>query len=249
MKSIRILQTKVNLLTIDQLHNKLTEFIKSDKKAIVDYLNIYSANLAVENKWFADFLNLCDIVLCDGKGIQLSAFLLKQKVPQQIPYNRWLWEFFSFCEEKQYSIFFLGSKPGVVDKTIENIKNKGYNIVMNGHHGYFKKEGDENVKVIETINKLKPDFLIVGFGMPLQEKWLIENHELINAKVTILGGAYLDWISGDVKVPPQIVSKIGIEWFYRLVLEPQRLAGRYLVGIPQFFFRIMKQKINNGVYR
>ena len=239
MKSIQVLKAKVNLLSIEDLHSEIKRLVRTNKQSVIDYLNIYSANIAYDEKWFADFLNSCSIVLCDGKGIQLGAYLLGQEVPIQIAYNRWLWEFFSFCQIENFSIFLLGSKPEVLSKSIEVIKSKGYQFSIDGYNGYFNKSSEENDEVIAMINTFNPDILLVGFGMPIQEKWIIENKDKINAKVIILGGAFLDWISGSVKLPPSFVTKFGLEWLYRLILEPRRLANRYLIGIPLFFFRVL----------
>ncbi|MDI9873357.1 WecB/TagA/CpsF family glycosyltransferase [Flectobacillus rivi] len=238
MKEIKILKTKVNALTLSELHDKIKGLIVNEQKATIDYLNIYSANIAYEEEWFANFLNSCSIVLCDGKGIQMGAYFLGKEIPSQIAYNRWLWDFFRFCQTEHYSIFLLGSKPGVFQKAIEKINENGYKLILDGYHGYFNKSNHENDKVIDIINEFCPDILLVGFGMPIQEKWIIENRERLNAKVVILGGAFLEWISGSVKLPPKFVTKFGLEWLYRLVLEPRRLAHRYLVGIPLFFIRI-----------
>ncbi|HMF72729.1 MAG TPA: WecB/TagA/CpsF family glycosyltransferase, partial [Flavitalea sp.] len=235
-----ILKSKVHLLTKEVLYGVLKDAILSRKKIVVNYLNIHVANIAFKDQWFRDSLNSCDLVLCDGKGIQLSAFLLGKEVPQQFPYNRWLWDFFSFCEKEQYSLFFLGSKPGIYAKAWSKIKEKGYQFRMNGHHGYFNTSNSENDAVIGEINKFKPDFLIVGLGVPLQDKWVNDNLSKLNVPVIMMGGAYLDWISGAFKMPPKIISSSGFEWLYRLVLEPKRLGERYLIGIPRFFTRILK---------
>lgn len=238
MEHIKVLKSKVHLLTVQSLHQQLKCYIHSDKKATVDYLNIYSANLAYENEWFEEFINSCDIVLCDGKGIQLAAKLASQKVPEQIAYNRWLWDFFSFCEKEKFSIFFLGSQPDIVARAMLKISEKGHKIRMSGHHGYFDKTYDGSKAVIDQINAFEPDFLLIGFGMPMQEKWVLENRPHLKSKVIILGGAYLDWISGAVATTPPIISKLGLEWLYRLLREPKRMYRRYLIGIPQFFFRL-----------
>lgn len=242
MEYIKILNSKVHLVSIQSLHDQLKLFIQTNRKATVDYLNIYSANLAFENPWFDEFINSCDIVVCDGKGIQLAAKLLGRPIPEQIAYNRWLWEFFSFCEEEGFSVFFLGSKPDIVTQAMAKIREKGLKLRMAGHHGYFDKTPEGSKPILDQIDRFKPDFLLVGFGMPIQEKWVLENRHRLSSNVTILGGAYLDWISGSVATTPRIISRFGLEWAYRLLLEPRRMYRRYLIGIPQFFFRILLNK-------
>ena len=87
------------------------------------------------------------------------------------------------------------------------------------------------------------DILIVGFGMPAQEKWILDNMIKLNAKVYFNGGAYLNWISGINKKAPIWMSNIGLEWFYRLCKEPRRLFKRYVIGNPLFIFRIISERI------
>jgi N-acetylglucosaminyldiphosphoundecaprenol N-acetyl-beta-D-mannosaminyltransferase len=66
----------------------------------------------------------------------------------------------------------------------------------------------------------------------------------LNAKVYLNGGAYLDWISGINKKAPIWITKIGFEWFYRLLKEPKRLFNRYVIGNPLFIYRVIKERIN-----
>lgn len=239
MERIKLLKNFVDDLSIEELHQKFTDALDNNSKLKVDYLNIYSANLSYELVWFSEFMNSCDIILCDGKGIQLACSLLGKRVPYQIAFNRWLWQFFQFCEKKKYSVYLLGSHQNVVDSALSKIKEKGISIRVQGSHGYFNKEGFENEEVIKKINGFAPDFLLIGFGMPLQEDWVQKNHKNLSVPIVINGGAYLEWISESVKLPPRLVSRFGFEWLYRLLLEPRRLAHRYLVGIPKFFFRIL----------
>ena len=243
ISSVQVLNAKVHLLTVDSLHQELQRLLTTPTNAVVSYLNIQSANLIYENAWYRDFMHSCDLVLCDGKGIQLGARLLGVPVPVQIAYNRWLWSFFTLCQQHQYAVFFLGAMPGVPEKAMAEINRRGYHFRMAGHHGYFNKSDAENENVLAEINAFKPNFLIVGFGIPLQESWVAQNRAKLNTNVTLLGGAYLDWISGGVKLPPRPVSRLGLEWLYRLFLEPKRLGRRYIIGIPVFFSRIARHKI------
>jgi N-acetylglucosaminyldiphosphoundecaprenol N-acetyl-beta-D-mannosaminyltransferase len=81
-------------------------------------------------------------------------------------------------------------------------------------------------------------------GMPLQEQWISDNWEQLNATVIMTAGAVYDYISGRLQRPAPIFTLTGFEWLGRLLLEPRRLWRRYLIGIPLFFWRILKQRLN-----
>jgi N-acetylglucosaminyldiphosphoundecaprenol N-acetyl-beta-D-mannosaminyltransferase len=106
-------------------------------------------------------------------------------------------------------------------------------------------EHPENESVIAIINRLRPNILIVGFGMPLQERWLMENWDRIHANIGLTGGAVFDYISGNVPRAPRWMTDHGFEWLGRLLVEPSRLWRRYLIGNPLFIWRIMKQRFTN----
>ena len=89
---------------------------------------------------------------------------------------------------------------------------------------------DELNKINETISNVKPDLLIVCFGCPKQEKWIYENINKYDAKVSICAGATVDFLAGNMKRAPQWMSEHGLEWFYRFLQEPKRLFKRYFVN-------------------
>ena len=242
MKEIKILNSRVHLISVEYLHMHIRDSILNDNKRIIGNLNIHAANIAFKSHLYRRFLNECSLIFCDGKGIQLGAWLLGKDIPEHITYHTWTWQLLKFCEEKNFSLFFLGSKDGVGQKAIVNMKKKYPKLKLSCHHGYFDKNGDENGKVIEMINKFNPNIIIVGFGMPLQEKWILENKENINTNIFLNGGAFLEWMSGNQKQAPAILTSLGLEWFYRLMKEPRRLFHRYVIGNPLFIYRILKQR-------
>lgn len=85
--------------------------------------------------------------------------------------------------------------------------------------------------------------LIVEFGMPLQDKWLMENYKKINANVFLTGGACFDYASGALRRGPKWMTDYGLEWLTRLIIEPKRLWKRYLIGNAEFFIRILIERM------
>jgi N-acetylglucosaminyldiphosphoundecaprenol N-acetyl-beta-D-mannosaminyltransferase len=134
----------------------------------------------------------------------------------------------------------------VADKAAANLKARFPDLrIVSTHHDYFDKTpgSAENEAVIEQINAVKPNILIVGFGMPLQERWLMENWDHIDANVALTGGAVFDYVSGELQRAPRWMTDNGLEWLGRLLIEPRRLWKRYLIGNPLFIWRVLKQRL------
>jgi N-acetylglucosaminyldiphosphoundecaprenol N-acetyl-beta-D-mannosaminyltransferase len=83
--------------------------------------------------------------------------------------------------------------------------------------------------VLELIRQHNPDVLIVGMGMPRQERWLLANHDKLAAPVLLTSGAAIDYVAGEIPTPPRWLGPLGLEWLYRLASEPRRLWRRYLL--------------------
>jgi beta-1,4-glucosyltransferase len=90
----------------------------------------------------------------------------------------------------------------------------------------------------ETVNRIKdaqPDILLVAFGNPLQEEWILKNKTLLDVPLIIGVGALFDFVSGVKPRAPDVIRNLRLEWAHRLALEPQRLVRRYTIGILRFF--------------
>ena len=141
-------------------------------------------------------------------------------------------------------MFLLGAAPGVAARMRQNLSDTYPGLdVVGEQHGYFD-HADESSSVIEKINALKPNIVLVAFGAPMQEKWIHEHYKQIDSNVLIGVGGLFDFYSGDKKRAPLWMRKSGIEWMYRLYLEPGRLWRRYIIGNPLFMLRILRWKKN-----
>jgi len=243
---LQIFGVQVSTLTVPGVHSCIETYIRQNRKALVLHVNVNCLNLAYKQPWLASFLNTADIVFCDGAGVILGARILGHRIPQRITYADWIWQLAKLAEPQGFTFFFLGARPGTAEKAAHRLKERFPSLRIVGiHHGYFDKTlgGPENEAVIEKINAAKPNILIVGFGMPLQERWLMENWNRIEANVALTGGAVFDYVSGELRRGPRWMTDHGLEWLARLIIEPRRLWKRYLIGNPLFLARVIKQRL------
>jgi N-acetylglucosaminyldiphosphoundecaprenol N-acetyl-beta-D-mannosaminyltransferase len=244
-EEISVLNTRFHKVTACQLIEYVVSSAQIDRKTIVGNVNVKAMNLAYEESWYRDFLNNSDLVFCDGFGVLLAAEQLGYSVQSEhrMTCPDYIENLALACERENVSLFLLAGKPGVVDKAIEKLTSIAPKLKVQGHHGHFDKSGKENELVIQQINQFKPGILYVGFGMPLQESWILENINRIEARVFLPLGACLDFYTGTVYRGPRWMTDRGLEWLTRFVTEPQRLWERYIIGNPLFFYRLIKQRI------
>ncbi len=243
---VYMLGVKISLVTVPKLHAQIETLVKQDQKALVLHVNIHCLNLAYKQHWLSQFLNTAHIIFCDGAGVLLGARLLGYRIPQRITYADWMWQLAEFAQTRELTFFFLGARPGVAEKAAQRLQERFPSLRIVGiQHGYFDKTlgSAENESIIRVINEVKPNILVVGFGMPMQERWLMENWARVNANIALTGGAVYDYISGELRRGPRRMTDHGFEWLARLVIEPRRLWQRYLIGNPLFLWRILKQRL------
>lgn len=244
-----LLGVAIHSVRLDRLLAITAERIQARERAILTYVNVHGMNLAYRLPWFRDFLNQSDIVFCDGFGVKWGGRLLGYHIPERFTPPDWLDRLAELAARQSFTMFLVGSRPGVAAKAADYLQGRCPGLrVVGTHHGYFDKTpgSADNEAVIQTINAARPDILIVGFGMPRQERWLMENWERIDARVALTVGAAFDYLAGEVRRGPRWMTDHGLEWLARLLIEPRRLWHRYLVGNPLFLSRVLRQRWGRG---
>lgn len=133
--------------------------------------------------------------------------------------------------------------PGIAEKTRDNLKNIFQNIKIVGVHDGYLDENSER-EVIEEINRLQPNVLFVATGAPRQEKWIYNNRNKLKVDVATGQGGTFDYEAGRIKRAPVWIQKIGMEWLWRLILEPSRIVRMSVlpVYLVKLFFKKDKTK-------
>lgn len=141
--------------------------------------------------------------------------------------------------------FFFGGRDGVADRLAGNMREKfpGLEIVGTMTPAIGSAAELCTPETAAAINQARPDVVWVGVSSPKQEFWMACMRPLLEAPVLIGVGAAFDFHSGGVKQAPRWMQRSGLEWLFRLLLEPRRLWRRYLVDNPWFLFELARQKL------
>ena len=151
---------------------------------------------------------------------------------------------------KGYNHFFYGGKQGVPELLRDRLANRfpGLKVVGVFSPPFRPLNKKEENDLQEMIAELSPDIIWVGLSTPKQERWMASHIDRLSTKVMIGVGAAFDFHTGLVKQAPAILQRAGLEWFFRLCVEPKRLWKRYLKNNPLFIWNFMLQSLGIKKY-
>lgn len=247
---VHVLGVPVHPIEVGELHAAILRFVRGRLRATVLHANVHAINLARHDPCVMRTFRDADLVFCDGHGVMLGARLLGHRLPAKITYAEWTWCLADLCAREGLSLYMLGSRPGVAAAAADRLRTRHPGLRIAGtRHGYFDMSvnADDNRSVLADVNAARPDILMVGFGMPLQERWIAANRHAIDAPVVLSAGAAFDYVSGALRRPPRWMTSTGFEWLGRLIIEPRRLAGRYILGNPAFLLRILRERTRRSL--
>lgn len=207
--------------------------------------------LQKDPEFFKTYLN-ADYRVCDSQILMYASRFLGTPLKEKISGS----DFFpSFCRfhrnNENITIFLLGGASGVADRARVRINSKiGREIIVGAHSPSFgfEKNEQECSELIDMVNRSQATVLAVGVGAPKQEKWINKYRDrFTSVQIFLAIGATIDFEAGTIKRAPSWMSKLGIEWLYRIYADPKRLWKRYLIEDLPFFWLLLRQKF--GLYR
>jgi N-acetylglucosaminyldiphosphoundecaprenol N-acetyl-beta-D-mannosaminyltransferase len=177
-----------------------------------------------------------EVVLADGAPIIAASRLLGSPLKDRVAGSDLLLSICERARDRGLRVLLLGGGEGVAEQAARNLGARfpGLSIFSHGPSFGFDDKPEENARVIALINELKPHLLFVALGAPRQEHWIARYQDSYGPCVSVGVGGSLDFAAGRIKRAPVILRKMGLEWLFRLAMEPRRLSHRYLVEDPRF---------------
>ncbi len=248
MQHYKILGVKVTCAFMQEVHDEISRIIEHDSLGFVLSSNIHGINHACNDPRLRDFYNHADMVPIDGHGVIWGGKIRGYNFYERLTWADWVWPLTDYITEKKYRLFLLGGPEGLTDKVALRLQAHAPELNIVGmHHGYFKKHGPENDAVIHQINDAKPNIIWTGMGMPIQEKWIMDNYQKLNVNVYMTCGGAFKHMAGLLKRSPRLFINLHMEWLWLLLQNPKRGYKRYLYGNPVFIFNVLLEKY--GLYR
>lgn len=233
-KTVNLLGFNIDTFDFESAVDYTISLIDSKKGGQIITINPEMIESGLKNQEFAQILNNADLVIPDGVGIKIGLKLKGFNV-KRIAGIEFSHKLIEKCAQNNYSVAFIGAKPHIIEKAVENIKKEFENLnVAYVQDGYFKDSSD----VQANLGKANPKFVLIALGSPKQEEFISEYRKTHPEAVMVgVGGSFDVW-SGEVERAPEIYQKLGLEWFYRTVREPKRFK-RIFPTLPKFLFRVL----------
>ncbi len=245
MDKQKLLNAWVNNLNMEEAVEAVEQMIAADRKAYVVAINVDVVVKIEEDPYLKKVVDKADLVLVDGKPLVWISRLHDNPVKAKISGSDLVPVLCRKAAEKGYRIFILGGKDGVAKAAETKLQQMYPKIQIAGVYAPpfgFEKDVEELNHINTMITDAHPDILITCFGCPKQEKWIYENIDKYEAKVSVCAGATVDFLAGTVKRAPKWMSDHGLEWLYRFMQEPRRLFKRYFIDDIQILKLIVKYR-------
>lgn len=232
-RRVKLLGGPVDIASRDEVLAFIADTVAASRKAIIGNQNLHSLKLSQADASLRAFFDMADLIEIDSMPLLHWGRLLGLPLTtvHRSTYLDWRGDFWTAGAQRGWRVFLLGATETVNDGAVARLQAEWPGATISGHHGFFdhRRDGSDNAAVVAQINAFRPDVLLVGMGMPLQETWIGENYADIDSGVVLSIGAAFDYEAGEQKAAPRIYGILCLEWLFRLVHDPRRLFRRYLI--------------------
>jgi N-acetylglucosaminyldiphosphoundecaprenol N-acetyl-beta-D-mannosaminyltransferase len=226
---VAILGVAVDNLTMEEVLNAVEASI-----AVGGFHQIATANVdflmkSIHDEELYETLASCDLVLPDGAPLVWASRLLGSGLKERVAGADLVPQLARLSAERGYRLFLLGAEEESSAGTAAWMEKNYPGVCIAGRYSpkYQPLEEMDHEEILSRIEAAQPDILLAAFGNPKQEKWLAMHRHRLKVPVCIGVGGSFDFLSGRFSRAPLWMQKSGLEWLYRMIQEPSRLAKRY----------------------
>ncbi len=242
---LTILNIPVDAVTYAQWLDLIGTWVKTAASARhVCTVNPEFVMIAQRDPNFFNILNRADLCVPDGVGLLWAAKHLGHELPERVTGSDGLPRIAERAAAEGWRLFFLGAGPGVAEKAAQILTQRHPTLQVVGIHAGSPAPEEEDA-LVERINASGADLLFVAYGAPVQDKWIARNLPRLQVKMAMGVGGAFDFIAGVIPRAPLWMQRAGLEWLYRLYLQPWRI--RRMLRLPRFVAAVLGQRIQSLV--
>ncbi len=237
---VRILGVRVDNVREEETLSRIEAFVGEGRPRQVVTVNPEFVVMAQWDREFRDILNGADLALPDGVGLLWASKLLGNPLKERVAGSDLVEQLAARASRLGYSLYLLGAMPGVGDQAARALQRRHPGLRIAGTYP-GSPDPTEDEEIVCRVRAASPDILLVAYGAPTQDRWIRRNLERLGVPVSIGVGGALDFVSGTVKRAPPLVRRLGLEWLYRLTIEPWR--WRRMLRLPRFAFLVLRSRL------
>lgn len=239
-RQITILGVAIDNITEDEAIEQIGAFIAQRGPHQICTVNPEFVMEARRNASFRRVLAAADLRTADGFGLMLVARLRGTPFRGRVTGVELTGRVAAEAAARGWSLFLLGAAPGVAERAAAALRERHRALKIAGcYAGSPRPEHDAATR--EIIARARPDVLLLAFPHVAQELWIARNQPLLRVPVAIGVGGTFDYLAGAVPRAPGWMRRLGMEWLYRLIRQPQRWK-RILVAVPLFLGAALREQ-------
>jgi N-acetylglucosaminyldiphosphoundecaprenol N-acetyl-beta-D-mannosaminyltransferase len=236
---IRILGLPVDAITYGEWLSLIAQWVSepdAHQPHHVCTINPEFIMIAQDDLNFRHILSRADLCVPDGVGLLWAAKHLGTPLPQRVTGSDGVPIIAERAAQEGWRLFFLGAAPGVADTAADVLRAKHPGLQIVGTYSGSPAPEEEDA-LVERVNASRADILFVAYGAPEQDKWIARNLPRLRVHMAMGVGGSLDFVAGVVPRAPQWMQRLGLEWLFRLYLQPWRL--RRMLRLPRFVLAVL----------
>ncbi len=248
VEAIDIFNIRINPLRRSEFLSIIESGIRNGCQIAQFGVNSATINDIVRNKDFRITIENADLVHIDGMSVVWALRSFGFDIPERVATPDLADDVLAMADRGRMSVFLFGAREDILSLCRQNIEEKYPGLLIVGcRNGYYRP--DEEKEINKMINNASPDILLLGMSSPKKELFYDSYRHKLDARYILGVGGYFDIMSGLIRRAPQWMQNAGLEWLFRLLQEPRRLWKRYLIGIFQFFWLVIKEKFRRAFNR
>lgn len=190
-----------------------------------------------------------DLIVADGVPVVWTSRLSGRPLPERVAGVDLMVRLLAEGSARGLSAYFLGARREVVQKLVDYCRTHHPGLRIAGwRDGYFR--ADEHATVVAEIAECRPHMLFVGMPSPFKETWCERHREALQVPVIVGVGGSFDVLTGYVRRAPRALQAVGMEWSWRLAMEPRKMWKRYLKTNSEFLWlagrEILRGRLRQG---
>lgn len=237
-----VLGMNIHAVSYQSATDLIVSWAQKGKSRYVCLANVHMVMEGYDNRDFQDLVNKADLVTPDG--MPLVWMLKRQGVGDQTRVSgpALTIEVMRKAAENGIEVGFFGAGPDVLKALVDNVQGMFPDIRIAYAYSppYRNLTEEEDERIVSDLNDSGARILFVGLGCPKQERWMANHKNRIKSVMLGVGAAF-DFHAGFVRLAPQWIQNAGLEWAFRLLMEPRRLWKRYAKHNPRFVFLSIMQ--------
>ena len=236
----RILGVRVDDLTWDDLARAVVDAVRCGNPHQLVTINTEMLMAARRDAALRDCVDRAYAVAADGIGLLIAARLLHRPLRMRVTGSDGLPYLCALAARHGFRPFILGAAPGVAEEAARRLCRRFAGLVVAGTYAGSPHPEDED-EILRRVREATPDILFVAYGVPAEEKWVARNLERLGVPVAMGVGGAVDFTAGVLPRAPLWLQRLGLEWLYRLYLQPWR--WRRMLSLPEFLLLVLAEAL------